>query len=433
MTKSLPARTVVRRPLSVLAVLGLTTISTACTPAGDFMIGSRDAAAADPAPLSAAPLSEREVEAPEVFELTDDGLWDGRPSLGGVWVAHADATDPERVIIRNTDTGSFVIGALFRRERELPGPSVQVSSEAAEALDILAGSPTTLQITALRTEAAPETPETPEMPVAEAPLPPATETAAETVTPAQDAASDDEAATLAAAATAAIGAAPAAAEPAVESTAAATQSAPRGLAAFLGLRNADRATPEAGVATTALPEPAPAPEPAPEPARNMSPEDIVTGIQPVAFSTSSLQAARLPEAAAADSAARTGEITAQPLPAAAPVTATPPAPADAPEATPVAARVPEPARVSSPASVPSSGALDRPFVQIGVFSVQENAETTGQALRNAGLLPTIHDQTSNGRQLWRVVVGPAPTAADRSAVLETVRGLGFGDAYFVAR
>ena len=48
-------------------------------------------------------------------------------------------------------------------------------------------------------------------------------------------------------------------------------------------------------------------------------------------------------------------------------------------------------------------------------------------------LPTIHDQTNNGRQLWRVVVGPAPTTEDRSAVLETVRGLGFGDAYFVAR
>jgi hypothetical protein len=63
-----------------------------------------------------------DVEAPEVFDITDAGLWDGRPSLGGVWVAHPDATDPERVMIRNTETGSFVIGALFRRERENPGP-----------------------------------------------------------------------------------------------------------------------------------------------------------------------------------------------------------------------------------------------------------------------------------------------------------------------
>jgi cell division septation protein DedD len=54
--------------------------------------------------------------------------------------------------------------------------------------------------------------------------------------------------------------------------------------------------------------------------------------------------------------------------------------------------------------------LERAYVQIGIFSVQENANNTGQTLRNAGLVPTIHDQTSNGRRFWRVVVGPAPTA-----------------------
>jgi rare lipoprotein A len=77
--------------------------------------------------------------------------------------------------------------------------------------------------------------------------------------------------------------------------------------------------------------------------------------------------------------------------------------------------------------------LERAYVQIGIFSVQENANNTGQTLRNAGLVPTIYDQTSNGRRFWRVVVGPAPTAEDRAAVLDTVRGLGFGDAYFVSR
>jgi hypothetical protein len=87
-----------------------------------------------------------------VFDVTDAGLWDGRPSLGGVWVAHPDATDPERVMIRNTETGSFVIGALFRRERENPGPRFQISSDAAAALDILAGAPTELQVIALRRE-----------------------------------------------------------------------------------------------------------------------------------------------------------------------------------------------------------------------------------------------------------------------------------------
>jgi hypothetical protein len=90
------------------------------------------------------------VEAPEVFNMTAQGLWDGRPSLGGVWVASADAKDPERVIIRNDTTGETVIGALFRRERENPGPPIQISSDAAEALGLLAGQPAKVTITALR-------------------------------------------------------------------------------------------------------------------------------------------------------------------------------------------------------------------------------------------------------------------------------------------
>lgn len=97
-------------------------------------------------------LVERDVEAPQVFQASDQGLWDGRPSLGGVWVAYPSVTDPERVIIRNPANGKFVIGALFRREREMPGPKLQVSSDAAAALDMLAGQPVKLDVTALRRE-----------------------------------------------------------------------------------------------------------------------------------------------------------------------------------------------------------------------------------------------------------------------------------------
>ncbi len=97
-------------------------------------------------------LVDRDVEAPEVFQVTDQALWDGRPSLGGVWVASPDAVDPERVILRNTVNGKFVIGALFRRERENPGPPLQISSDAAAALGLLAGQPASLQVTALRRE-----------------------------------------------------------------------------------------------------------------------------------------------------------------------------------------------------------------------------------------------------------------------------------------
>ncbi|WP_444462584.1 hypothetical protein [Rhodobacter capsulatus] len=110
---------------------------------------------AAPASTSAR-IVERDVEAPEVFSANDEGLWDGRPSLGGVWVAHPTVKDPERVIIRNPANGKFVIGALFRRERENPGPKLQVSSDAAAALDMLAGAPTKLSVVALRREEQPD-------------------------------------------------------------------------------------------------------------------------------------------------------------------------------------------------------------------------------------------------------------------------------------
>ena len=74
-------------------------------------------------PATTARLVERDVEAPDVFQVTETGLWDGRPSLGGVWVAHPDVKDPERVIIRNQANGKFVIGALFAVNATIPAPA----------------------------------------------------------------------------------------------------------------------------------------------------------------------------------------------------------------------------------------------------------------------------------------------------------------------
>lgn len=91
-----------------------------------------------------------------MFSVEDRGLWDGRPSLGGVWVAAPDVTDPERVLIRMPETGKSVVGALFRREREFAGPPLQLSSEAAEALGIYAGAPTVVKVVALRRAEAPD-------------------------------------------------------------------------------------------------------------------------------------------------------------------------------------------------------------------------------------------------------------------------------------
>ncbi len=232
---------------------------------------------------------ERDVEAPEVLQLNDSGLWDGRPSLGGVWVAHPDVTDPERVIIRNEDNSKFVIGVAYRPERQSPGPKIQVSSDAADALGMLAGKPARLNVTALRRENVAEEP-----------------------------AAEDTTGTLAAA-------------------------------------------------------PAVAAQPLEDP----------------------IQAA----AAALDAA----------------------------EGKPVAAAAPAPTRPAAAAAA----SLAKPFIQIGIFSVQKNANNTAEALRRAGMVPTIKPGKMNGKDFWRVVIGPAGSTSERATLLKKIKELGFTDAYFV--
>lgn len=226
---------------------------------------------------------ERDVEAPEIFGETDDGLWDGRPSLGGVWVAFPEVSDPERVIIRNTENDRFVIGALFRRERLTPGPAFQVSSDAAAELGMLAGQPARLNVTALRKD-----------------------TVAEEVAP----------------------------------------PAPEELDAL----------------------------PAPDPVASVELDDI-------------------------------------------PATAT-----TAPDPSP-------PAPVAS--VTPPASPLAKPYIQIGIFSVFANADGTADRLRAKGVEPTVLTQTSKGKTFQRVIVGPFRDSADRAAVLNTVKSLGFPDAYYV--
>ncbi|MGB5559528.1 MAG: SPOR domain-containing protein [Paracoccaceae bacterium] len=246
-------------------------------------------------------LIERDVEAPEVFQQTDTGLWDGRPSLGGVWVAHSDVTDPERVIIRNQANGKFVIGALFRRERDNPGPRFQVSSDAAETLGMLAGAPAELNVTALRRE---------EVPIA-----------------------------------------PAAAEP--ES---------------IGTEEIEAAPldPVAAVAASAI-EKAEGKE-TPQAGPQMS-EAAILGAE-----------------------------------------------------TATASVAPAPAQKSS---------LQKPYIQLGIFSVEANANKTADMLRKDGILPVVKKSSLNGKAYWRVLAGPATTATDRSAMLAKIKALGFADAYAV--
>lgn len=239
--------------------------------------GPNTSAASD---TTSATVVERDVEAPEVFYASEAGLWDGRPSLGGVWVAHPDVVDPERVIIRNKANGKFVIGALFRRERAIPGPRIQLSSDAAAAVSVLAGQPVEIEVTALRREEAP--------------------VAAETV--------------------------------------------------------------------DTMP----------------APEDVATeSLDPVATSA----------AAAIDNA------DSKPL-------------------------VPENVRPVS--------SLAKPFVQIGIFSIEANANNAANQMRSAGMIPTVKKQTIKGKTFWRVIVGPATSRSELNALLDKIKANGFTDAYAVS-
>ena len=248
---------------------------------------------AAPAVSGETTIVERDVEAPDVFQRSDSGLWDGRPSLGGVWVAHSDVTDPERVMIRNEENGQSVIGALFRRERENPGPRFQISSDAAESLGMLAGAPAKLNVTALRRE---------EIPVA-----------------------------------------PAIAEPAATPG---------------GEIESQTLDPVASVAASAI--------------------DKAEG--------------KAPDAAAP-------QMTA-------------------------AATI-----ANAPAAPPPASSLERPYIQLGIFSVEANANQTADMLRKADIAQSVKKSDSNGKTYWRVLAGPAATATDRSALLAKVKALGFSDAY----
>ena len=255
--------------------------------------GDKTEASSDAKAGQSTKLVERDVEAPEVFQVTEAGLWDGRPSLGGVWVAHPDVTDPERVIIRNTANGKFVIGALFRREREIPGPRFQASSDAAAALGMLAGAPVQLNVTALRREAVEQAPEPSE--------------------------------------------------------------------AVAALEDGSEIT--------------------------------ETALDPIAGAAAAIDAAE---------------------PAATTATA-------APAATTAAAK-----------PKPKASSLSKPYIQIGIFSVETNANHTADQMRSSGMIPTVFEQSANGKPFWRVVVGPAQNKSEQSALLKKVKAAGFSDAYFVS-
>ena len=106
-----------------------------------------------------------------------------------------------------------------------------------------------------------------------------------------------------------------------------------------------------------------------------------------------------------------------------------PAPAMAKPLPPAAAPAPKPA--PKPAAKPASG-LRKPYIQIGIFSVEQNAENTATAMRQSGMVPTVKKQSASGKTFWRVLVGPAQTQSDLDTLLKKIKAEGFTDAYAVS-
>lgn len=129
------------------ALIAATVLVAGCDAVPGLGRAPQDAAQSPP---EAPSLDGGDVPAPEEFQSAGLGVWDGRPSLGGVWVADPRADRPRRVLISAEDTGVAVAGALFRRDDPGAGPPIQVSSEAAAALGLVAETPARLTLTALR-------------------------------------------------------------------------------------------------------------------------------------------------------------------------------------------------------------------------------------------------------------------------------------------
>ncbi len=273
-----------------------------------------------------------------------------------------------------------MVGALFRREAANPGPSIQVSSDAADALGMLAGAPAALEIVALKREELAE-------PAAADPVefPPAPTDVADAGTPADAPATGVEpiAATAAAAIDKAEGKAP-------DAVAAAADGAGGAADAAGGMTVAAAAAdPSAGKKCPFWRK------------KKCEAERAAAAGAPMDGGVAA-DGAVAPDAAA-------GAIATAPL-------------ADAPAAD-----------AAVPATTASAGALKRAYVQIGIFSVEANAQRAADQMKGAGMMATVKPDEAQGKKFWRVIVGPAASVAERDALAGRVKGIGYPDAYPVTR
>ena len=395
------------RRISAL-VLSTIQIGTLCTLLASCSEGALFSGANSGAPGDAAPVSA-EIRDAAVFQETENALWDGRPSLGGVWIAHPDAPlTYETAEIRNEATGKSIQAALFHRERDFPGPLFQLSSDAAVALRINAGTPTSVTVTALRRE--PVAPPPPVVVVDD-------QAAAETVVAEDSALVAADAAVDEALASEEIPAAEEFAEPATSGSA--------GSALF-------GAKPQNTGLNAPVAETPPVEDLALSPtAEDQAALDALDGhITPIETETT-------PEPKAGSAGSGFGnkptlvDDSGEPIPqegsSLQPITATEilavPLPQQAAETADVSL---ESAAVAEPAAL---GNLERPFVQVASGSNKANVDALAAKLLTAGLNAAVRETSQDGAPLYYVVVGPAQSQAELDANLARVRGLGYPDAF----
>lgn len=75
--------------------------------------------------------------------------------------------------------------------------------------------------------------------------------------------------------------------------------------------------------------------------------------------------------------------------------------------------------------------LSKPFIQVGIFGIENNANKTKDQMLQLKLPANIFNFQIKKKPYWRVVVGPAATSESRNNILKTIKSAGFADAYFV--
>ena len=68
----------------------------------------------------------------------------------------------------------------------------------------------------------------------------------------------------------------------------------------------------------------------------------------------------------------------------------------------------------------------------GTFGVEANADSAAAKIRRNGMAADVRELKTEDNTVWRVLVGPAATRAERKAIQNDVKDLGFTDAFTVS-